>query len=298
MFRADGQPAVAIIGAGRVGNTLAIALQRVGYPVVACASRSISSAHRLAERLPNCAVAATPSEAARPAQVVFLTVPDDAIETVAAEVAWAASHVAMHCSGGRPASILAPAAAAGARIAGFHPLQTFADPELGAESFPGSVVGIEADDVTWPLLVEMAHALGASPLRVSEANRPLYHAASVLVSNGTVGLMAVGAELWRALGVERADAVRALLPLLQGTVRNIESLGLPAALTGPVSRGDAGTVRGHVEALSSSPQLLALYRSLSSCLIELATERGTITASQVAALRAALEEMGGRARPH
>lgn len=275
------------MGAGRLGTVLGLALHRAGYPVVGCASRARESAERLAARIPDC-VAATPAELASRAEVIFLTVPDDAITIVDAEVPWTGSHLAVHCSGARPAAALQAAARAGARVAGFHPLQSFAGPEIGLRNLSGSTFGIEADDSTWPFLARIAVDLGAVPLRISQEQRARYHAASALVSNGTVGLVAVAAHLWEALGVERPEAVRAFLPLLEGTLRNIRALGIPNALTGPIVRGDVGTVRSHVEALSEVPEDLQVYRALAGRLIDLARERGTISVEQAADLRAIL----------
>ena len=235
---------------------------------MACASRTAESAQRLADRIPGC----TPlpaSHLARRVEIIFVTVPDDAIADVDAEVPWTDRHLAVHCSGARPASIFAKAAQCGASVAGFHPLQTFADPDTGLRNLPGSTVGIEADNDAWLFLSEMADSLGMNALRISVEDRALYHAASALVSNGTVGLMAAAANLWEALGVPRPEAMRALLPLLEGTVRNLEALGIPAALTGPVVRGDLGTIQRHVEALTARPGELAIYRALSDSLIDL-----------------------------
>src|SRR5206468_1909518 len=134
-------------------------------------------------------------------------------------------------------------------------------------------------------LSRLAADLGALPLRITANQRALYHAAASLVSNGAVGLMALGADLWEPLGLDRAAAVRALLPLLQGTVRNLEGLGIPDALTGPIVRGDGGTVTRHVEALAAFPTHLAVYRALGAVLVDLAIERGTISDVQVAILR-------------
>jgi predicted short-subunit dehydrogenase-like oxidoreductase (DUF2520 family) len=177
---------------------------------------------------------------------------------------------------------------AGARVAGFHPLQTFADPELGLANLPGSTIGIEADDEIWPWLSSLAGQLHAKPLRLTADQRALYHVGSVLVSNCTVGLMAVSTALWSGLGIERTEALNALLPLLEGTVRNLKGLGLPRALTGPVARGNTGTVAAHLLALSEAPRALDVYRALSDWLIDLAEEGGTISPEQTAELRTLL----------
>lgn len=279
---------VAIVGAGRLGTVLGIALHAAGYTVTACASRGEASAARLAGHIPGCLAAPSAHAAAERAEIVFLTVPDDSIEAVVSQVPWQLRHVAVHCSGALPASILAAAAAAGARAAGFHPLQSFADLEGGLQSLRGATIGIEADDATWGTLAEMAEAIGGVPLRLGEADRALYHAASVFASNFTVGLAALAADLWKPLGVERDEAVRALLPLIEGTVHNLHRLGVPAALTGPVARGDIGTVVAHIAALSRFPNALAVYTAISERLIDLAVEGGTMSDERAAALRSAL----------
>jgi predicted short-subunit dehydrogenase-like oxidoreductase (DUF2520 family) len=275
---------VAIIGAGKVGSVLALALNEAGYPVVACASRSLPSAERLARRIEGCEAYATSAEAAAQADVVVLTVPDDALANVAQGIAWKPRHLAIHCSGALPAAAIAAAMDAGARVAGFHPIQTFADTVSGLANLPGSAVGVEAGDDVWPWLAGLARDLGTTALRISSEHRALYHAACVLTSNGTVGLLAVAANLWQALGVNRTDAVQALLPLLAGTVRNLETLGIPDALTGPAVRGDVGTIDRHLAALAQDPLALEIYRALGRALIELTRERGTISDAQLDAL--------------
>lgn len=284
----EAHPKIAVIGAGRLGTVLAVALHRADYQVVACASRSAASAAALAARIPGCAALASPKAAAATADAVFLTVPDDSIVGVDAEIGWRQGQIAIHCSGARGAASLTHALAAGAVAASFHPIQSFAETELGLANFPGSAVGIETADSAWPLVSQLARDLGATPLRITPENRGRYHAGAVFVSNGTVGLVAIAAELWKALGIERADAVRALLPLLAGTVRNLEGLGLPGALTGAISRGNAVTIQTHLQALADAPRELAVYRDLSDWLIDLAGESGTITPDQMAALRALL----------
>lgn len=240
--------------------------------------------------IPGCVAAPSSDAAAHAADIVFLTVPDDAIATVQGGIDWKSGQLAIHCSGALPAAIFERALGSGARAAGFHPLQTFADSATGLANLPRSTIGIEADDETWPFLAELARDLSATPVRISPENRAVYHAASAILSNGTVGLMAVAAQLWAGLGIERPEAVRALLPLLQGTVRNIEALGIPLALTGPVLRGDVGTVQRHVAALADVPEEQAVYRTVSHRLIELALERGTIDDDQAQALRSILND--------
>lgn len=283
--RSTARPRIAIVGAGRLGTTLGLAFSQAGYPVIACASRTRAHAEEFAGRVPGCRVAATAAAAGAAADWVFLTVPDDLIAPVAAQIPWNRRQLAVHCSGARPAAIIENAARAGARVAGFHPLQTFADTDGGLANLPGSTVGVEADDETWPQLATLATAIGTTPLRIGAEQRARYHLGSVVVSNFTVGLMALAADLWEPLGVERVAAVRALLPLLQGTMRNIDALGVPAALTGPVVRGDAGTVARHLDALRDQPDARAAYLALSRLLVDLAEDGGRLPSDQAAKLR-------------
>ncbi|MEA2640591.1 MAG: hypothetical protein QOF51_1985 [Chloroflexota bacterium] len=283
---------ISIVGAGRTGTVLGMALARAGYHVATVASRSPSSAKRLAARLPTCRVARSAAGAAEDADVVFLTVPDDAIVAVAESIPWKPGQLAVHCAGARPAGILVAATRAGAGAAGFHPLQSLVEPEVALDLLPGSAIGIEADDRWWEILATMAQRIGATPLRIQGDNRELYHAASVAASNFVVGLMAFAADLWRDVGIDREATIQALLPLMLGSIRNLQTIGLPNALTGPVSRGDVGTVRAHIGALQADPARLDIYRALSRVLVGLAKEQGTITEPQATALRDVLGESG------
>lgn len=281
---------IAIVGAGRLGTVLAVAFQRAGHRIVSASTRTKESADGLAALLPECVFSTSAAAAAALGEIVFLTVPDDTLKTVDALIDWRPGQMAVHCAGARPAGILIHAMESGSRTAGFHPLQSFADLDAGLLNLPGSSIGIEADDDSWSLLSGLAQDIGATPLRIGPDDRALYHAASALISNGTVGLMAVAAELWSKIGIPRDQAVAALLPLLQGTVRNLDTVGLPDALTGPIVRGDIGTVAGHLAALAALAREQAVYRSISTWLIDLAIERGTITTIQAEALRSILEQ--------
>jgi len=181
------------------------------------------------------------------------------------------------------------AATAGARTAGFHPLQTFADAGLGLARLPGSSVGIEADDATWSYLAQLARALETNPLRIHADQRALYHLGSVIVSNFTVGLVGIAERLWAQIGIEPATALAALLPLLDGTARNVEALGVRSALTGPIVRGDRGTAERHLAALRDDPRETVAYVALSHVLVDLAVEGGRLSPDRAATVRAALD---------
>ena len=224
---------------------------------------------------------------------MFITTPDDAIASVAAGVRWRAGQVVVHSSGAHSAGVLDAAAAQGALTGVFHPLQTLAsgvEPELG--QFRGITFTVEAaEEALAGLLQRWATTMGGRWITLRPEDRLLYHAAAVLASNYVVTLAKLATDLWGEMGIERAEALRALLPLMHGTVENLERVGLPDGLTGPIARGDLGTIERHMTALGErAPQALAIYRELGIQTVPLAEELGRVNAGQAAALRYALAD--------
>ncbi|MBI4300305.1 MAG: DUF2520 domain-containing protein, partial [Chloroflexi bacterium] len=251
------------IGAGTVGTALATKLAQVGYPVIAVSSRSLESAQRLAQTIPGCLAFEDAQQVADNSDIVFITTPDDFIEQVAGRVKWRAEQSVVHCSGALSLDVLEPVERQEAMAGSFHPLQTFAGPAQALDNLPGSTFGLEATEPLLMTLKRMAEALGGRWVVLRAQEKVLYHAAAVIVSNYTVTLMKMAAELWSDFQPERSMAVASLLPLLRGTVCNIESLGLPQALTGPIARGDVATVRKHVDVLGErAPGVLSADREL------------------------------------
>jgi len=276
-----------IVGAGRVGTGLAMSFARCGYAVVAVSSRSIVSAKRLARRVSGGRAVSSPQEAAERADLVFLTVPDDAIEAVASGIRWRAGAACVHCSGAGDLDLLSRAAAEGAFVGGFHPLRMFGEP---GKSFDmrGCAIAIAGPEALARKLDRLARAIGARPLRLPEGGRALYHAAANFSGAFVVALIAETMALWKKLGIAEGDALRALLPLLRGSVDNVEKLGTAGALGSVVARGDVGTIRRHLEGLAeTAPETLDLYRLLSLRTIPLALAKGTLmpgTAKEIEAL--------------
>jgi predicted short-subunit dehydrogenase-like oxidoreductase (DUF2520 family) len=281
-----------------VGTTLAWALAARGYPVVALASRASASASWLAAQLPGCRAVSSPIEVAELADLVLLTVPDDAIAAVAAGVPWRPGQAVVHCSGASPARVLAAAGEQGALYGSFHPLLSIprARPASAKEALArlaGCTFALEAPEPLAARLSEMASHLGARAISLHERDRVPYHLAAVLVSNYPVALVAAAAELWASFGVARDEALLALLPLLRSTVANLAQLGLPESLTGPIARGDLGTVRTHLDYLEKKKQedvatetalLAETYRVLGLLSLPLAQAKGRLTAEQQQAL--------------
>lgn len=277
---------IGFIGAGTVGTALAVRLAEKGYAVVAVASRTRRSAERLAAQVRGCAVYDTAQQAADAAEMLFITTSDDAIALVARQVQWRPGHKVVHCSGADSVNILDSAARAGAQVGGFHPLQTFASVAYAIENIPGSTFAVEAEEPLLGELQQMALDLGGRWVRINAADKVLYHAAAVMACNYLVTLVKLATDLWQTFGVPPEEATRALLPLVRGTINNLENVGLPNCLTGPVARGDAGTVAKHLAALSArAPELLAIYRDLGLLTIPIAVAKGRIGEAQAERLR-------------
>ncbi|MCS7050624.1 MAG: DUF2520 domain-containing protein, partial [Thermomicrobium sp.] len=254
---------VALLGAGGAATALGVALVAAGIPVRAVWSRRPERARELAARLPGAEAMSDPHVATEFAQLVVLAVPDSAIAPLCARLRWHSGQAVVHLAGAYGREVLEPAARAGAATGAFHPLQTFAG-QADPADWHGIAIAIEADAPLALELAELARLLGAEPFSLDPAARPLYHAAAAMAANGLVGLVGVAADLLsRATGLDRREAVRHLVPLLRGTLTNVERLGLPRALTGPVARADRPTIERHVAALRhSAPEWLELYRAL------------------------------------
>ena len=264
------------VGAGRVGTGLATGFAQAGVEVLAVASRSVASAQAFAKRVPGARVCA-PQEVADRVDLVFLTVPDDAIEAVASRIKWRAGSACVHCSGAAELDTLKKAAADGALSGGFHPLHMFGEKGESPGALAGCSIVLAGPDALVGKLERLARVLGAKPLRLPQGGRALYHAAANFSGAFVIALVQEAIALWGKLGIVEADALAALLPLLRGTADNVEKLGAAGGLGSAVARGDAGTIRRHLEVLASeAPDSLELYRILSLRTIPLALAKGTL----------------------
>jgi predicted short-subunit dehydrogenase-like oxidoreductase (DUF2520 family) len=280
---------IGFIGAGTVGTALAARLAGRGYLVVAVSSRSRASAQRLAQAASGCQVFDSNQAIADNAELVFITTPDDVIATVAAEVKWHPGQSVVHCSGADSVDILQPAREAGAEVGAFHPLQTFASPEQAMENIPGSTFALEAEEPLLGILKDMAAALEGQWVELKSSDKVLYHAAAVLACNYMVTLTKLATDLWQTFDVSPPQATKALVPLLRGTLHNIETIGIPQCLTGPIARGDIGTINKHLDALkSTTPHLVSTYRELGRQTIPIAVAKGKISQSQAKELQTIL----------
>jgi predicted short-subunit dehydrogenase-like oxidoreductase (DUF2520 family) len=277
------------IGAGTVGTALAARLAGRGYTVVAVSSLSRDSAQKLAQTAGGCRVFDSNQAVADNAELVFITTPDDAIASVVSEVNWHPGQSVVHCSGADSTAILEQAKEAGAKTGAFHPLQTFASPQQAIENIPGSTFALEAEEPLLGILKDMAAALDGQWVELKAGDKVLYHAAAVLACNYMVTLTKLATDLWQTFGVPPPKATKALVPLLRGTLHNIETIGIPNCLTGPIARGDIGTVNKHLDALkATAPQLLSTYRELGRQTIPIAIAKGKVNQSQARELQTVL----------
>jgi predicted short-subunit dehydrogenase-like oxidoreductase (DUF2520 family) len=296
---------IAIVGLGRLGSQLAVWLSAVGLPPAYLVSSRPAHAASVAARIPaapklfatvtELANAITASPSAAPT-LVFLTIPDGALGKVATELAalkpLASPRTAfIHSSGAHPAAVLSALTATGCQLGCFHPLQSFGpldnkdDPHAG-NPFRGITVGIEAAPELAARLNAVAKTLSANTIALpaDPRLRANYHAAAVTASNALCGLTDMSIELMTRAGVSPVDAQRALLPLVMGTLFNLLRLPPGQALTGPVARGDAGTIGTHLAAMADDPALAALYSNITARVLLLALNSGRINEAQARAI--------------
>jgi len=283
-----------IVGAGRLGTALGAALVRRGWQAEAIIDRDARAARQSRRIIGRGRASTSLAAAAKGGGTVIIAVPDDAVGGVAAALARAAGSWAkrsvFHTSGLLPAGILGPLAKRGARIASLHPVQSFPRKDVPPSVFEGITWGLEGDAAAFEEAEGIVRALRGNVLLLSAKDKAFYHAACALASNAFVALEWTAAEVLGKAGVPEEDARGILLPLVQGTLQNVKSFGLEGALTGPVVRGDAATVRKHLEALKRDPAARDVYTVLGKQILRLAARRG-LPAGRVRALKRLL---GGR----
>src|SRR5450631_1058650 len=248
---------VGVIGAGRVGTALAVALRRAGHRVVAVSAVSQASLSRVDAALPGVAVR-RPDEVVADADLVLLTVPDDVLPGLVAGLASTGAELAgrlvAHTSGRHGLTVLEPATRGGAMPLALHPVMTFTGRPDDVDRLAGISFGVTAPDPLRPVAEALVMEMGGEPVFIAEENRDLYHAALAGAANHLITLVAQAADLLRTAGV--ADPGRLLGPLLFASLDNALRFG-DAGLTGPVARGDAHTVAAHVSALEAAPSASA-----------------------------------------
>ncbi|MFG2194798.1 Rossmann-like and DUF2520 domain-containing protein [Streptomyces sp. NPDC048639] len=269
--------AVGVVGAGRVGPALAAALQLAGHRPVAVSGISEASVRRAATLLPDVPVV-TPAEVLERSELVLLTVPDDAlpslVEGLAETGAVRPGQLLVHTSGRYGSTVLDPATRAGGLPLALHPVMTFTGSSVDVQRLAGCSFGVTAPEELRLAAEALVIEMGGEPEWIEEQARPLYHAALALGANHLVTLVAQSMDLLRASGVGAPD--RMLGPLLGAALDNALRSG-DAALTGPVARGDAGTVAAHVAELREhAPQAVAGYVAMARATADRALAHGML----------------------
>jgi len=286
--------AVGVVSVGRVGAVLGAALAQAGHTVVAASGVSRDSLRRAEALLPGVPLL-PPDEVVRRADLVLLAIPDDAVagtvRGLAATGSVRAGQIVVHTSGAHDVDVLGPAAAHGALPLALHPVMTFTGRREDLDRLAACCFGVTAqdgDEAAWSVGEALVVEMRAEPVRVPQSARPLYHTALAHGANHLVTLVAESAELLRVAGVGVPE--RLLGPLLSAALDNALRHG-DRALTGPVSRGDAGTVRAHLDVLrDNSPEMVAAYRELARRTARRAADSGLLRADLAHDVFAAIEE--------
>ncbi len=282
---------VGVVGAGRVGTALAMALSRAGHKVTGASAVSDASLRRVERYLPAVPVM-QPDEVVAGADLVLLTVPDDALAGLVAGLAATGVPVGgrllAHTSGAHGLAVLEPATVLGALPLALHPVMTFTGRSDDVDRLAGICFGVTAPPPLRPAAEVLVMEMGGEPVFIAEADRPLYHAALASGANHLVTLVVQAEDLLIKAGV--GQPARMLGPLLSAALDNALRLG-DAGLTGPVARGDAQTVRGHVEALrEAAPEALAAYLALARLTASRALAAGLLAAPDAQLLLDVLAE--------
>jgi predicted short-subunit dehydrogenase-like oxidoreductase (DUF2520 family) len=246
---------IALVGPGRAGMALALAAMHAGHTIVSVSGRRPEAVDPAAAML---GAESLPLDAAvAPSALILIAVRDDAIAEVASSLVVPAAGRAVHMSGAASIDVLDGLRRRGLAVGSFHPLQTLPSPEAGAAALPGSWIGVTADEPLRSSLFELAGTIGATAFDLADDAKPLYHAAAAAAANFPLVALMMAERLFTAAGVPFAAA----RPLVEAVVANAFDLGPKASLTGPVARGDVGTVQRQLAAVvERAPEWVETYR--------------------------------------
>lgn len=298
-----GRLGIGVVGAGKVGAVLGAALRAAGHAVVGASAVSEASRERAAALLPDVPVLEVP-DVVRRAELVLLAVPDDELPGLVQGLAdaglWQAGQLVVHTAGRWGTDVLEPARRAGAIPLAVHPAMTFTGLSLDLARLNDCSFGVTAPAPVLPIAQALVVEMGAEPVVVAEADRGLYHAALAHAANHAMTLTGQSAQVLREIGVARPE--RVLGPLLRASLDNALAAG-ERALTGPVARGDAGTVAAHRRALDeyarghAGDDVLLAYLDLARVTARRALDRGLLERTRYDAVLAALELTGAPGGP-
>lgn len=285
---------IAIIGAGRLGASLGYSLSQRGYSIASVSTRTQSSAEQSGQLIGQGELLMDNAEAARLAQIIILSVPDDdipgVVKELAAEELDLEGKFVFHCSGLHPSSLLHELEIKGALIASIHPNQSFPRKLKDVNAFQGVYFALEGSDQARAMAEGIVRDLGGHPFVIREEDKPVYHAACSVASNFFVALLDVALSMLQQCGLEPDTGRDLLLPLVERTLQNVKNLNTSAALSGPIVRGDHRSVKYHLDALEMFPFYRETYIALATQALEIAKRRGEIPLDRIKAL----EDLLGR----
>lgn len=291
---------VSIVGFGKVGGAMAIALSRAGRKITAVSGRDLSPSHPALEAIePRPEVFGVKEFDPGDSRVVLITVRDDQIRATAEDLAARIDPrgiVFLHTSGSRGSDVLAAIAEAGGETGSIHPLVSISDPVLGSERFSGTYFCIEGTDAAVAAATSIAGELQGKPFTIPSDKKPLYHAAAVMACGHVLALFDEAAESLARCGPDAREARNILLPLVLSTIENLSVQSPERAITGTFARGDLETFESHLEALKTSvpPEVIETYLLLGERSLDLAERQGT-PPELIRALREAIgRERGGK----
>jgi predicted short-subunit dehydrogenase-like oxidoreductase (DUF2520 family) len=294
------KPSVSIVGAGRLGQALAIALHSSGYPVQALVARRVAHARKAAALIhklekPILALSADQLQQLPASDLILLTTPDDAIKSTAEALANSQKHdregqIVLHTSGALASDVLSPLAELGFHTGSLHPLVSVNEPRAGLKALCGAFYCLEGDKAALQLAHLIVTDLKGKSFSIQANDKALYHAAAVMASGHFVALFDIATEMLAACGMSQKSARRILIPLVESTVNNLKDSGPDQALTGTFARGDLATVERHLEALSRKQfaEELEVYKVLGLRSIQLAGKTG-VDPQVLKQIRVALE---------
>lgn len=287
------KPILSLVGAGRLGSSLTAALAGKGYRVFGVCDRDLKAARETAHALSAEVALDDPSAVCPGADVIILSVPDAQIKPVAEQLAAKGTlkkgQIICHTSGFLPSSVLVAVKFSGVYAVSMHPMMSFTRRLAGAEVFRGVTFTLEGDAIALETARELATALDAFAVVIKPQDKPLYHAAAVMSSNYLVTLLAQSVALLQKAGIGADDARQMLLPMATSIIEGLKDEELSEALTGPIERGDAITVEGHIRALKNEQgSQLSVYRALGKATLEMV--RGKLPTDQIQALEWTLDK--------
>jgi len=285
---------IGIVGAGKVGCALALGFKNEGLNISGIYSRSESSCKYLSNIL-GMDYGNNLADTVRRSNVIFLPVPDNNIEEAADSIIRSVdakdieNKTFFHLSGALTSDALKSLKDSGAHTASIHPVQSFADKDNGWRCLYNICYGFEGEETAYGVARMLFDRFNGTIAIIGKENKVLYHSAACFISNYTVALSYITSEILSRLGFDEEFANKAFLPLLRNTVDNLESYGSVSALTGPISRGDLGTIEKHVSKLADmDARLCEMYKILGEKTVEIALKKGTVKLEEARKMRAVL----------